>query len=119
VKRIYEYFKHFGYRTEVMGASFRTLGEIRELAGCDLLTIAPKFLADLHSIREELPRKLDPEAAKKAKVERIEITERSFRELHEQDRMAKDKLAEGIVGFSKSIESLEEMLMQRLATLEV
>ncbi len=54
--QIYEYYKHFGYKTEVMGASFRTLGEIRALAGCDLLTIAPKFLAELHEIQEPLPR---------------------------------------------------------------
>jgi transaldolase len=118
VKRIYEYYKHFGFKTEVMGASFRTLGEIRELAGCDLLTIAPKFLAELHQIREPLPRKLDPEAAKRVKVERIDMSERAFRDLHQQDRMANDKLAEGIVGFSKSIEALESQLAERLAALE-
>ena len=118
VARIYEYYKHFGFATEVMGASFRTLGEIRALAGCDLLTIAPKFLAELHEIKEPLPRRLDPQAAKSAKIDRIEMSERVFRVMHEQDRMATEKLAEGITGFSKAIESLEAFLADRLAVIE-
>jgi transaldolase len=118
VAKIYEYYKHFGFKTEVMGASFRTLGEIRALAGCDLLTIAPKFLAELHQLHEALPRRLDPDGAKAAKVDRIEMSERVFRDMHAKDRMATEKLAEGITGFSKAIESLEAFLADRLAVLE-
>ncbi len=114
VRRIYEYFKHFGYRTEVMGASFRSLGQITELAGCDLLTIAPNFLVELSSTHGVLPRKLDPEVARAAKVDRIEMNEAVFRRMHEADAMAHDKLAEGIDGFSKAAISLEKLLHERL-----
>src|SRR5208283_5330283 len=94
VRRIYEYFKHFGYKTEVMGASFRNLGEITELAGCDLLTIAPNFLDDLSKTSDTLPRKLDPDAAKARKVDRIAMDEAVFRKMHAADKMASDKLEE-------------------------
>jgi transaldolase len=114
VTRIYEYYKHFGYRTEVMGASFRNVGEIVELAGSDLLTIAPKLLAELGEREGTLVRKLDPVAAKNAAVERIAMDEATFRRMHEADRMAKEKLAEGIDGFSKAIALLERLLMERL-----
>ncbi|MFO0681962.1 MAG: transaldolase [Sandaracinus sp.] len=117
VTRIYEYYKHFGHRTEVMGASFRNLGEITELAGCDLLTIAPALLEQLKTTEGTLPRKLDPAKAKSAKVERITIDEKTFRAMHEQDRMAKEKLEEGIQGFSKAIVTLEKLLEERLAAL--
>ena len=116
VTKIYHYFKHFGYRTEVMGASFRNLGEIIELAGCDLLTIAPKLLAELSALETPLVRKLDPVKAKATKLERIPMDEAVFRRMHEQDRMANDKLAEGVEGFTKSLLSLEAQLGDKLAS---
>ncbi|HTQ46123.1 MAG TPA: transaldolase [Polyangiaceae bacterium] len=117
VTRIYEYFKHFGYRTEVMGASFRNMGEITELAGCDLLTIAPNLLDELQKTEGMLARKLDPAKAKTAKVDRIAIDEATFRKMHDADKMANDKLAEGIAGFTKAIEQLENFLGDRLDAL--
>jgi transaldolase len=117
VARIYEYFKHFGYATEVMGASFRNLGEITELAGCDLLTIAPNFLDDLSKTQAPLERKLDPERARRAKVERIPMDEATFRKMHAADKMASDKLEEGIQGFTKAIVALEKLLSDRLEAL--
>jgi transaldolase len=117
VTRIYEYFKHFGYETQVMGASFRNEGEILELAGCDLLTIAPKLLKELAAKEGEVPRKLDPAKAKTAKVEKLEITEASFKKLHAADEMSSFKLDEGIQGFTKSLVELEEQLKGRLASL--
>lgn len=117
VTRIYGYYKHFGYATEVMGASFRNAGEILELAGCDLLTIAPKLLAELDAAEGDVPRKLDPSAAKATKVERIDVGEASFRAMHEADEMAKVKLDEGIEGFSKALVQLEGLLGERLRAL--
>jgi transaldolase len=117
VTRIYTYYKHFDIPTEVMGASFRNIGEIIELAGCDLLTIAPPLLAELEKREGTLERKLVPEVAKKVAVEKIRVDEASFRAMHEQDRMANDKLDEGIKNFAKAIEALEETLRQRLAKL--
>jgi len=96
-----------------MGASFRNIGEITELAGCDLLTISPKLLGELE-VEGELPRKLDPAKAKAMKLERIALDEATFRRMHEQDRMAKDKLAEGIEGFTKAIVDLEQVIGKRL-----
>jgi transaldolase len=118
VTRIYEYYKHFGFKTEIMGASFRNIGEIEELAGCDLLTISPKLLSELGSTSRSLPRKLDPAAAKDKKLERIAMDKATFDRMHAADAMAKDKLAEGIVGFSKAIEALEKLLEARLALAE-
>ncbi len=117
VTRIYNYFKRHGYRTEVMGASFRTLDEIVELAGCDLLTIAPNFLDQLRKTSGTLARKLDPARAAVMQIEKIRMDEGRFRAMHEQDQMARDKLAEGIDGFSRSIVALEQILTQRLAEL--
>jgi transaldolase len=117
VTTIYRYFKHFGYATEVMGASFRNTGEILELAGCDLLTIAPKLLAELDASEGDVPRKLDPEAARTAKVDRIDVSEASYRALHEADEMAKFKLDEGIESFSKALVELEGRLTERLREL--
>ncbi|MEW5848594.1 MAG: transaldolase [Myxococcota bacterium] len=117
VTRIYNYYKHFGHRTEVMGASFRNLGEITELAGCDLLTIAPNLLAELQGQTGELPRKLDPKVAASQKVERIKMDEATFRAMHQQDRMASEKLEEGILNFSKALEQLEKLLGEKLATI--
>jgi transaldolase len=118
VTKIYNYYKKFDYKTLVMGASFRNTGEIKELAGCDLLTIAPKLLAELDADRSELPRKLDPEKAKKSDVQKIPMDQATFEKMHAEDRMAHDKLKEGIEGFSKSLEDLEKLLANRLAQLE-
>jgi len=118
VTKIYNYFKKFGYKTVVMGASFRNIGEIEELAGCDLLTISPQLLGELESTQGELPRKLDPEKAKTLAIEKITIDKAMFDRMHEQDRMAHDKLKEGIEGFSAALEKLEGLLANRLAALE-
>ena len=118
VTKIYNYFKKFGYKTQVMGASFRNTGEIRELAGCDLLTIAPKLLEELEATQEELPRKLDPEKAKSMQIEKLHMDEATFEKMHAADRMAHDKLKEGIEGFSKALEELEHLLAQRVAELK-
>ena len=115
VRRIYEYYKHFGYETEVMGASFRNVGEILELAGCDLLTISPDLLGELQKLDQKVERKLDPAAAKAAKVERIDVDEAKFRAMHEEDRMANDKLAEGIDGFTKALEETKAQLQPLLS----
>ncbi|MBD0336599.1 MAG: transaldolase [Cyanobacteria bacterium Co-bin13] len=115
VTSIYNYYKKFGYKTEVMGASFRNVGEIRELAGSDLLTISPKLLDQLNSTEAELTRKLDPEKAASMDIERISLDEASFRQMHAADRMASEKLDEGIKGFSKALETLEQFLADRLS----
>ncbi|HEU4637034.1 MAG TPA: transaldolase [Edaphobacter sp.] len=117
VTKIYNYYKHFGYKTQVMGASFRNTGEIKELAGCDLLTIAPKLLAELEADKTTLERKLDPEKAKSINVEKIAMDKETFDKMHVADRMANDKLKEGIEGFSKALEELEITLEKRLAEL--
>jgi transaldolase len=114
VTRIYNYFKRFGYKTEVMGASFRNLGEIVELAGCDLLTIAPTFLEDLSKTEGALARKLDPARAIPMPIERISMDEATFRKMHAADPMASDKLAEGIEGFTKALVALEKLLETKL-----
>lgn len=118
VTQIYNYFKKFGYKTEVMGASFRNMGEITELAGCDLLTIAPALLAELQSTEGELPRKLDAANAASLPIEKIVVDKPAFDRLHAADRMASDKLAEGIAGFTKALETLEDALAARLAIIE-
>lgn len=118
VTEIYNYYKKFGYKTEVMGASFRNVGEIVELAGCDLLTIAPSLLAELQSTEANLERKLDPENAANASIEKISLDKATFDRMHAENRMATDKLAEGIEGFTKALESLEEILAARLVILE-
>ena len=115
VTKIYNYFKKFGYKTVVMGASFRNIGEIRELAGCDLLTIAPKLLEELQSTEGDLPRKLDPKNSQGLQIEKISIDEATFNKMHEADRMAHDKLKEGIEGFTEALEKLEKLLADRLA----
>jgi len=114
VTTIYNYYKHFGYKTVVMGASFRNTGEITELAGCDLLTIAPKLLAELEAAQGTLERKLDPAKSKDLKIEKLTIDKATFDKMHAADRMANDKLKEGIDGFSKALEELEKTLAKRL-----
>ncbi len=118
VTTIYNYYKKFGYKTEVMGASFRNLGEITELAGSDLLTISPALLAELQATIGELPRKLDPAKVTGLKIEKITVDKAAYDKLHATDRMATDKLSEGIDGFTKALVTLEKLLAERLATLE-
>ena len=119
VTEIYNYFKKFGYKTQVMGASFRNIGEIEELAGCDLLTISPQLLGELESTTGDLPRKLDPEKAKSLDIEKISIDEATFEKMHAENKMASDKLSEGIKGFSDALENLEKLLAARLTHLGV
>jgi transaldolase len=118
VTKVFNYYKKFGYRTQVMGASFRNIGEIVELAGCDLLTISPQLLAELESTEGDLPRKLDPQTAQALPLERIVVDRAAFARMHAEDRMATDKLKEGIEGFSAALEKLEALLASRLAELE-
>jgi transaldolase len=118
VTRIYNYYKRHGYKTVVMGASFRNIGEIRELAGCDLLTISPTLLAELESTEGDLPRKLSPEAAESMHIEKIIMDKDVFEFMHEGDPMASQKLKEGIEGFSAALVKLETLLAGRLAVLE-
>ena len=118
VTKVYNYFKKFGYKTQVMGASFRNIGEIKELAGSDLLTISPKLLEELADTTGDLPRKLDPAKAKSMNIEKITVDKATFDKMHAADRMAHDKLKEGIEGFSKSLEDLEKLLAARLTELE-
>jgi len=118
VTDVYNYYKKFGYKTEVMGASFRNIGEITELAGVDLLTIAPSLLAELQSTEGELPRKLDPQTAANQPIEKLTMDKSTFDRMHNENRMASDKLSEGILGFEKALETLEELLSARLAKLE-
>jgi transaldolase len=112
VQTIYNYYKKFGYTTEVMGASFRNIGEIRELAGCDLLTISPNLLQELKDSTEPLTRKLSPESARQSAVEKISLTEKSFRWMMNEDAMATEKLAEGIRLFAADAVKLEKMIQQ-------
>ena len=115
VTTIYNYYKKFGYKTVVMGASFRNIGKISELAGCDLLTIAPKLLEELESIQGTLPRKLDPAKAAQMDIKKLTIDKATFDKMHAADRMVTDKLKEGIEGFSKAIIDLEAVLEKRLS----
>ncbi|BAZ12649.1 transaldolase [Calothrix sp. NIES-4071] len=117
VTNIYNYYKKFGYKTEVMGASFRNLGEITELAGSDLLTISPQLLSELQSTIGELPRKLDAEKAAAMSIEKITIDKATYDKMHAEDRMASEKLDEGIKGFTKALENLEQLLADHLAKL--
>ncbi|MGC1158327.1 MAG: transaldolase [Acidobacteriaceae bacterium] len=118
VTKIYNYFKKYGYKTQVMGASFRNTGEIIELAGCDLLTISPHFLEELDATEGTLERKLDPAKAQTMQIEKLNMDKATFDKMHAADRMAHDKLKEGIEGFSKALEQLEQLLAKRLSELE-
>jgi len=102
---------------EAMGASFRNTGEIIELAGCDLLTIAPKLLEELQTTEGTLERKLDPAKAAGLDIKKIPMDKATFEKMHAENRMAHDKLKEGIEGFSKALEDLEKLLEKRLSEL--
>lgn len=114
VKTIFNYYKKFGYKTQVMGASFRNIGEIIELAGCDLLTIAPKLLSELQSNEGVVEQKLSKKEAEKADIQRLEFDEGQFRHLLNNDAMATEKLSEGIRNFSKDLEKLEKFLLEKM-----
>jgi transaldolase len=113
VTQIYTYYKKFGHQTEVMGASFRNRGEILELAGCDLLTIAPALLAELKAATDPVPRKLDPARAAAADLPRVSFDEQAFRFALNEDAMATEKTAEGIRLFSADIVKLEQLIRER------
>ena len=116
VARIYNYYKKYGYSTEVMGASFRNIGEITELAGCDLLTISPALLEELQNSSSPLLRKLEPAAAAAACVEpKISLDEKGFRWALNQDQMATEKLSDGIRVFAADCMKLEKVISQKLA----
>ena len=114
VTTIFNYYKKFGHKTEVMGASFRNTGEIVELAGCDLLTISPDLLGKLAASDEPLPKKLDEDAAKNSAIERLALDEKTFRWLLNEDAMATEKTAEGIRKFAADIVKLEKLIAAKL-----
>ncbi len=114
VQEIYSYYKKFGHPTEVMGASFRNVGEILELAGCDLLTISPELMAKLSESYEPVERKLSPEKAKQSDIQRLELDEKKFRYLVNDDAMATEKTAEGIRKFAADIVKLEKFIASKL-----
>jgi len=115
VVRIYNFYKKHGYKTQVMGASFRKTGQILALAGCDLLTIAPDLLEKLSGAQGEVPRKLSPEKAKAQSIEKVNLDEKAFRWEHNQDAMATDKLAEGIRRFDADARKLEKLIISLAA----
>lgn len=114
VREIYAYYKKFGHETEVMGASFRNKGEILELAGCDALTISPQLLGELKSSNDPVTRKLDPQAAKNDKIERLQLDEKKFRWLFNENAMATEKTSEGIRLFNADAVKLEEFIAKQL-----
>ena len=114
VKDIYTYYKHFGYETEVMGASFRNVGQILELAGCDLLTISPELMKQLSESYDAVQRKLKRADAKKADVKALALDEKKFRYLLNEDAMATEKTAEGIRKFAADIAKLEQLVASKL-----
>ena len=115
VTAIYNYFKHFGHDTEVMGASFRNKGEITELAGCDLLTISPNLLAELQASEEPLEAKLTVAHANSLTLEKVPCDEKSFRWAMNDDAMATEKTAQGIRNFGIDIVKLEKLVSDLLA----
>jgi len=114
VQEIYSYYKKFGYKTEVMGASFRNVGQIRELAGCDCLTISPELMKELAESQEPLGRKLDPEKAKSAKIDKLELNEKKFRWMLNDNAMAYEKTGEGIRKFAADVVKLEKFVASKL-----
>ncbi len=114
VHRIFNYYKRHGYRTQVMGASFRSAEQVTALCGCDLLTVAPALLTELSSSEAEVPKRLDADEARAMNIERLEIDELSFRWMLNQDAMATEKLAEGVRGFADDLESLSRYMANLL-----
>ena len=114
VTQIFNYYKKMDYKTQIMGASFRNADEILELAGCDLLTISPGLLEQLHKAEGPVVRKLDPAKAKSLDIQKLPYDEKIFRWMLNENAMATDKLAEGIRNFSKDIVKLEKMIQQRM-----
>lgn len=115
VRRIWSYYKRHGYPTEVMGASFRRVGQILELAGCDLLTISPDLLAELAASQQPVERRLDPEQAREQGEDRLSLDQATFRWMHNEDPMATDKLADGIRRFHADSLALEEWAVEAVA----
>ena len=111
VRRIYQHYKHFGIATEIMGASFRNVGQIQALAGCDLLTISPDLLAELSATSAPLPRAIDPQTAAAQAQEPVQYNEAAFRYAHHEDAMATDKLTEGIRAFAADTLRLEQLML--------
>ena len=116
VTRIYNYYKKFEYRTQVMGASFRNVNQIVRLAGADLLTISPELLDQLEQTEGAVERMLDPEKAQASGGERLHLDEKTFRWMHNEDAMATEKLAEGIRKFNADTRRLQEYALSQLAT---
>ncbi len=114
VSAIYNYYKKFGIKTQIMGASFRNKEEILELAGCDLLTIAPSLLEELKKSSDTVVRKLDPEKCHKADLKKLTLDEKKFRYILNEDAMATEKLSEGIRNFAKDIVKLEKLLQEKM-----
>jgi transaldolase len=114
VTEIYNYYKHFGYETEVMAASFRNTGEITELAGCDLLTISPTLLGEMQASQDPISRKMDPELSGRMQLERCSYDERAFRWELNENQMATEKLSEGIRRFAADTFKLETFIAQKL-----
>jgi len=114
VQEIYSYYKKFGHKTEVMGASFRNVGQIRELAGCDALTISPELMKELAEAQDPLERKLDPDNAKTAKIDKLEMDEKKFRWLLNDNAMAYEKTGEGIRKFAADVVKLEKFVASKI-----
>jgi len=114
VKEIYNYYKKFGYKTTVMGASFRNTGEIIELVGCDALTISPSLLKELENTEGVLQKKLDAEKSKSVDIQPIVMNEKTFRWMMNEDAMATEKLAEGIRKFTEDLIKLEKYMAEQL-----
>lgn len=114
VKNIFNYYKKFGYNTEIMAASFRNTGEITELSGCDLLTISPELLSELERSEGKLERKLIAGQAKQSNIEKQELDEKTFRRMMIEDKMATEKLSEGIIKFTADIINLENIILKKL-----
>ena len=114
VTEIFTYYKKFGIATEVMGASFRNVGQIRELTGCDCLTISPELMKELAESQEPLERKLDPEKAKSAKIDKLKMDEKKFRWLLNENAMAYEKTGEGIRKFAADVVKLEKFVASKI-----
>jgi transaldolase len=114
VQEIYTYYKKFGYQTEVMGASFRNVGQILELVGCDLLTISPELMEQLSESTEPVAQKLSPEKVQSARIDKLELDEKKFRYLLNKDAMATEKTAEGIRKFVADMAKLEKLVADKI-----